>query len=119
MSGEVAVNVKIGDRDVRDSGSVILWNNASNFSIAIADLKFHIDFIAGEIPKVEVTLPDQKSARISLFNFDNPLGTAWEQQVGNLDSRKLHLALFVHPLVGPGTITRLVNYCFSLGEPSP
>src|SRR5215208_6688171 len=57
---------------------------------------------------------------VSLTNWDNPLGMAFDTRIGETVGKPIVMALFVHALAGgTGRTIRLISYLFSLGEPTP
>ncbi len=104
-------------RDVILTGSIVVPAGDS-IVIEIADLSFKIAFesTADKKPNLVGDVADKTSA-IRLQNFDNPLGASWAGNVGFIEKRYLHMAIFVHALTNDkNAVTRSVAYTFSLGE---
>ena len=110
---------QIGDRLIKESGSIVVPMGIANVTLEIDDLKFTLEFVEdlGE-PKTNFTTIDNKSVLLSLSGTGNPLGVTFDIQVGNLDNRKLYFGLFVNTITIAANTPppRRLDYCFSLGE---
>ena len=111
------LSVSIGEREVISSASLVVLDAASDVLFNVADLAFRIYFKETDDKKVDVVGEvAAKELKITLQNFDNPLGTSWNGPVGFIDNRELHMGLFVHSVGEGAKRARLLNYTFSLGR---
>lgn len=84
--------------------------------MTVYDLDYRIKFSTNESGqlKADLSQPNPTSLEITLFNFDNPLGSAWGGNVGNVTERQLWLHIFVHSIGEGDTSIKLMNYSFVL-----
>lgn len=91
--------------------------DADSFTLSIQDLS--VRFFLRDDPnlmnqKVWAQQDTGKSLLVTLTNFSNPLGVAWESVIGNLNGDELHISLAIHAITGneAGRIPRVVTYAF-------
>ena len=108
----VAVTVSIGGRPVEASGALYLPEEVSEFTIRIADVAFEFAFVGQEnspSQKYEITGP--RSAKISLVNWANPLGTSNEwTQIATIGGQHFSIAIFVQAIGNAPAMARSVLY---------
>lgn len=110
--------VKVGGREILESGLAIA-RPGEVVTIPLADLIYEIAFESSEDKQLAgvATLAGPKGLRLTLKNFDNPLGSTYWAYVGDKDGATIALDVFVHAIGEPNKF-RLVAYTFSL-ETSP
>jgi hypothetical protein len=117
---------KIAGRDVLASGSVVIngYENLELFPVLGDEYKVELVFVepSGDSPppatESKAEYVDDKHLRWNLVGFSNPLGMGTTQavRIGQHDDRQMYLAVVVHTLGEGKTLTRVVNFTFSLGE---
>jgi hypothetical protein len=108
--------MRVGGREVVGSGSLITHEGDSNAELQHGSLSFQLTFATqpGGQPLVEGTAVG-KSLKLTLMNFDNPLGTGWSSEVGTVGGKKLFLALYVSTIGDPEKRQRSIMYTFTKG----
>jgi hypothetical protein len=86
-----------GSYRIVESGSFSLPGDAVAFSIPLNDLQFNLRFErgGGGTPRIDIVSSEEKSVRLSLVNFDNPLGVSFESPVGIFEDKQIELSLIV------------------------
>jgi hypothetical protein len=108
--------MRVGDREVLSSGTIVTHYGDDNVEIGHADLRFKLIFERGEGGPAQVKGDGGgKFLTLRLINFDNLFGTAWFGEVGTAHDKKLFLAIFVHTLGEGDKLNRLINFTFSAG----
>ena len=107
------ISIVVGARTVIGSGSFATVGT-EQVVISLGDLVYLLVFESTEDRKLDVVaeVAGEKSLRLRLLNFDNPLGSSYWAEVGEVNKKPLRLDLFVHS-IGDPTRQRLVNYSFS------
>jgi len=120
------MNISSGPAKIIDSGTVIAFSENPveiGFSFRGNNLKLIFDFKekieAVKEPSVEGhSEEDGKALRLTLFNFNNPLGTGSTkpEPIGKFDSTRLYLHYRIYTLEGGD---RTIHYTiYSVEEPT-
>lgn len=105
-----------GSYGVVSSGSVSLPSDAATVSLPLEDLRVTFEFSQGPggSQNVQVLGHDDKSVRIGLVNFDNPLGVAWESPIGQHQGIELFISILVNTVSSSDDSRkpRILSYTF-------
>jgi hypothetical protein len=124
MAGQQDFAAKIAGRDVVASGSLTLSLGDDAFFLRLGELELNLAFERTSDGKMDVRGEVESPTRIflHLLNFTSALGNFYSAEIGAIDNRKLHLALFVeasegdkpelHLLVGGGGGSWPINLTF-------
>lgn len=107
--------MRVGAREIVNSGTVVTQYGDDTIEIEIADLRFKFVFSGREgDPKVEAEGAGNLLT-LHFTNFNNSLGIAWSSEVGTLAGKKLFLAIYMLTLGEGDNLKRAVNFTFSAG----
>lgn len=102
-----------------ESGTGVLINGSTNFSIAVSDLIFTFKFEsrssepAGYVADVSAV---GKTLSLTFVNFNDTLGMSWQGEVGTLQNKPLWASIYTAMLGSEPSETRLVHYSFFVKE---
>ncbi len=107
---------KVGGREVVGTGVIVTHHGDIEIDLAYENLTYRLIFkeVGQESAGISAEVFGDR-LEITLKNFNQPLGTAWFGDIGNVSGRKLYLSLMVHALGEGETITRSISYTFTLG----
>jgi hypothetical protein len=109
------MSVIVDDKEVVESGSVVFEDGWVKVSVQdiIVEFSFETNFESEEQKVIGKNVGD-KELQLTLVNFNNPLGTAFSNQIGDIENKPLYLAFYIFAL-GEERKFRLLHYTFSLG----
>jgi hypothetical protein len=110
------MGARAGDREVVISNSVVSKGDES-VTIDVFDIRVRLEFTnVPEAPPQTSFAAKEKTFTFALSNWNNPIGTAIQVQIGEYQNKPLVAAIYVHT-IGETTDNRyrLVNYTFSIG----
>lgn len=115
LSGQL--HIRTAGKEVVAAGTVITADN-KNLEFQLAHLRIVFAFVSdGTTTRMEGTSGDSSTLTLTLFNFDNSIGSGTTSpiEIGTLNRRKLLLAFMVYALSDSSSKT--VHYTFMLGDP--
>jgi hypothetical protein len=110
------VDTKIGDRNVVASGVIVIPPNDDTWEISFSGLIYRFTFIerGGEIPRVEFPDHSEKSMKMDLIDWHNPLGTSYVlKKIATVAGLNYDICFFVQTIGEKTDATRLVNFSVS------
>lgn len=113
------MKISSGGHDVHASGTVISYKKESLVFQLADDLRIIFKFLDDEVgkPHMNASGTDAHSLEITLFNFNNPLGTGIIDPllIGELNDRELYVCFMVHSIAE--TPSKTFHYTWYLGVP--
>lgn len=104
------MDIKIDSYNILESGSVITHDN-KNVLFRIAPLQFTLEFKTIKDSPVNIeTVSDDKSMRIILTNFNNPIGQGIVRpiNVGTINEKDIYIQFVVYSLGDTGS--KVIHY---------
>src|SRR4051794_23643354 len=95
----MVLSAKVGGRSIIASGSICTRDDKEAIDLTVEDLFVHVEFEGTEenYDKADATLEVVgKTLKITLKNFENPLGTTFSGDIGVVNSRRLFVTVIVH-----------------------
>lgn len=84
---------------VAESGTISMPSGASSVTFEYRDLTFVLQFArASGAPSINATQDGERKITLRLFDFDNPVGTAYDGEIGSIDGAPFHLSLAVYAI---------------------
>ncbi|HEX8063843.1 MAG TPA: hypothetical protein VF535_11570 [Allosphingosinicella sp.] len=105
------VVAKVGQMLAVASGVVILGRKQETCIIAVEDIEFELNFVAGNKTDANATSAGGKKVVVTLTGFDSSLGTSYIlPQVAKIGENQITFALCVHGMGDAPAVSRQVSY---------
>ena len=110
--------MKIGSREVLNAGTLVTEPGDDEVELSHGDLLFKLIFLPGTGDGTVAGEANGKTLTLKLTAFANPLGIAWNSEVGQIGGRPLFLSLYVWAVGELGKEQRAISFTFTLGAKS-